>query len=131
MQLIETRIVIETGVLPYVIRRMQHDPAIYERLAGIVAQLRRTRDLSRWVELDIAFHRQLVESSGLAPLLAFNDLLAVFFLRFRESVQLAEWQSGNDGHQQLIDALRAGNLSSACEIMERHIRSHQERMGLA
>jgi GntR family transcriptional regulator, transcriptional repressor for pyruvate dehydrogenase complex len=131
VQLIETRIVIETGVLPYVMRRMQKDPSIYDRLAQIVGELRRTRDLARWVELDIAFHRRLVESSGLAPLLAFNDLLAVFFLRFRESVKRAEWKTGNDGHQKLIDALRTGNLSLACEVMEEHVRSHQQRMGLA
>ena len=67
----------------------------------------------------------------MTPLLAFNDLLAVFFQRFRQSVKLAQWVAGNDSHQQLIDALRDGNLNLACEILERHIRSHQERMGIA
>ena len=41
IQLIETRILIETGVLPYVMRRMQVDPAIYDTLAQIVEELRR------------------------------------------------------------------------------------------
>src|SRR4051812_22417259 len=35
VQLVETRIVIETGVLPHVIRRMRADPAAYESLARI------------------------------------------------------------------------------------------------
>ena len=131
IQLIETRILIETGVLPYVMRRMQVDPAIYDTLAQIVEELRRARDLARWVELDIAFHRRLVESSGLAPLLPFNDLLAVFFQRFRESVKRAEWKLGIEGHQRLIDYLRSGDLSAACREMEVHIRSHQRRMGIA
>jgi GntR family transcriptional regulator, transcriptional repressor for pyruvate dehydrogenase complex len=128
VQLIETRILIEKGVLPYVMRRMQKDPTIYEGLAQLVKELRRARDLARWVELDIAFHRRLVESSGLSPLLAFNDLLAVFFLRFRESVKRAERDQGIDGHQRLIDALQAGNLDLACQELEEHIRSHQRRM---
>ena len=122
---------IETGVLPYVMRRMQEDPAVYDGLAEIVEQLRRERDLARWVELDIAFHRRLVESSGLSPLLPFNDLLAVFFQRFRESVKRAEWKIAIDGHQRLIELLRAGNLEAACKEMEEHIGSHQRRMSIA
>ncbi len=131
LQLIQTRILIETGVLPYVIRRMQEDPTVYESLAEIVEQLRRERDLARWVELDIAFHRRLVESSGLAPLLPFNDLLAVFFQRFRESVKRAESRNAIDGHQRLIELLRAGQLEAACKEMEEHISSHQRRMNIA
>jgi len=131
VQLIETRILIETGVLPYVMRRMQEDPTVYESLARIVEELRRERDLARWVELDIAFHRRLVESSGLSPLLAFNDLLAAFFLRFRESVKHAEWKSAIEGHQRLLEYLAAGKLEAACKEMEEHIRSHQRRMELS
>jgi GntR family transcriptional regulator, transcriptional repressor for pyruvate dehydrogenase complex len=131
VQLIETRILIETGVLPYVMRRMKEDPAVYQGLATIVDALRRERDLARWVELDIAFHRRLVESSGLSPLLPFNDLLAVFFLRFRESVKRAEWKNAIEGHQRLIDQLASGDLAAACKEMEEHIRSHQQRMEIA
>jgi len=129
--LIETRIVIETGVLPYVIRRMRDQPAIYDGLAAINDQLRDARELSQFVELDIAFHRRLIESSGLAPLLAFNDLLTVFFQRFRDSVKRAEWKTGVDGHRRLLDALRDGQLDVACGELEEHIRSHERRMRIA
>ena len=37
--LIDTRLVIETGVLPHVARRMSRDPAIYEKLDGINREL--------------------------------------------------------------------------------------------
>ncbi len=80
------------------------------------------------MELDIAFHRRLVESSGLAPLLPFNDLLAVFFQRFRESVKRAEWKKAIEGHERLLERLRAGQLAEACQEIEEHIRSHQRRM---
>jgi len=127
-QLIQTRIVIETGVLPHVIRRMREDDGIAEALNGVNEQLRSTRDLQRWVEHDIAFHRCLIESSGLSPLLAFNDLLAVFFVRFRESVKRAEWKQGIDSHQRLIDFLSHGKLAAACDELREHIESHRRRI---
>jgi GntR family transcriptional regulator, transcriptional repressor for pyruvate dehydrogenase complex len=130
IQLVETRIVIETGVLPYVMRRMQDDPSVYEALDGINGELRRARDLERWTERDIAFHHQLVEFSGLSPLLAFNDLLTVFFHRFRESVKKGEWKAGVASHQRLIDALRDRHLDAAGEELRIHIQSHLHRLGI-
>ena len=127
-QLIQTRIVIETGVLPYVIRQMRRDPSVYQGLQELNDRLRRARELSQWVELDIAFHRRLVESSGLSPLLAFNDLLSVFFQRFRESVKKAEWRTGIESHQRLLDALRDRKLATACNELRRHVESHRRRM---
>jgi DNA-binding FadR family transcriptional regulator len=126
-ELIGTRVVIETGALPYVLRRMRADPAIYPSLAAIIGRMRRASSLSARVELDIAFHRRLVEASGLAPLLSFSDLLAAFFRRFRESVGKADWQAGIESHQRVIDALRAGQLAAARKELQQHIEWHQER----
>jgi GntR family transcriptional regulator, transcriptional repressor for pyruvate dehydrogenase complex len=128
--LIETRIVIETGGLPYAARRMAEDPTIYDRLQGLVERFRGTRELQGWIDLDIAFHRALLEASGLGPLVAFNDLLQVFFQRFRESVKKAEWKRGIDSHQRIIDSLREQDLTAACEELRRHIESHKERVGV-
>ncbi len=125
-ELIDTRVLIETGVLPHVARRMAEDASIYESLNAINNSLRRARSLRRWVELDIAFHRGLIEASGLSPLLAFGDLLAVFFGRFRESVKMARWKQGIETHQQIIDALRAGEIAPAGDGLRRHIESHRE-----
>jgi GntR family transcriptional regulator, transcriptional repressor for pyruvate dehydrogenase complex len=127
-ELIGTRIVLETGVLPYVMRQMQGDPSIYEELREINSALRRAHEVQTWVELDIAFHRRLVESSGLNPLLAFNDLLSVFFQKFRESVKKGGRKAGVESHQRLLDALRAGKLADACEELRQHIESHRERL---
>ena len=73
--------------MPYTARRMADDPAVYESLREQVERSRGTRDLQTWIDLDIAFHRMLLDASGLAPLVAFNDLLQIFFQRFRESVR--------------------------------------------
>jgi GntR family transcriptional regulator, transcriptional repressor for pyruvate dehydrogenase complex len=127
--LVDTRVVIETGVLPHVARRMQDDPSVYVRLNEINRQLRQARTVQRWVELDIAFHRGLVEESELSPLMAFADVLTVFFQRFRESVKRAEWTKGVAGHQSLIDELRLGRVPQATQILREHIESHLDRAG--
>jgi DNA-binding GntR family transcriptional regulator len=110
---------------------MQQDSGIYESLNEINEGLRRARALRRWVELDIAFHRLLVESSGLSPLLTFSDLLATFFLQFRESVKKAEWKAGIESHQRIIDALQVGKLGGARDELQRHIESHRDRLDAA
>jgi DNA-binding FadR family transcriptional regulator len=127
-QLIESRIVLETGVLPFVARRMQTEPAIDAALSAIVLQFRSTRQLQAWIELDIAFHRTLLEASGLTPLVAFNDLLQVFFQRFRDSVKKAEWQAAIASHQTLLDLLRLGQVDAAQRELTAHIASHKQRL---
>ncbi|WP_437230770.1 FadR/GntR family transcriptional regulator [Planctomicrobium sp. SH661] len=125
--LIGTRIALETGVLPYTCEAMKQDPAIYESLNAINTELRETRTLQRWVELDIRFHRELVQASGLTPLMPFTDVLAVFFRRFRESVQKKEWSQGVSSHQRIIDSLRDGNVADAVETLKAHVECHKGR----
>jgi GntR family transcriptional repressor for pyruvate dehydrogenase complex len=126
-ELIDTRVLIETGVLPHVARRMKQDESLYSKLNAINAELRKARSLARWVELDIAFHRKLICASGLSPLMAFTDVLAVFFRHFRESVKKAEWSDGIESHQRVIDALMAGRVKAADQELRTHIESHRDR----
>lgn len=126
-ELIDTRVLIEAGVLPHVVRNMQRDASLYGRLNSINAKLRQARSLTRWVELDIAFHRELIGASHLSPLMAFTDVLAVFFRRFRESVRKAEWSRGIESHQRIIDALQDGRVDDADREVRAHIESHREQ----
>jgi DNA-binding FadR family transcriptional regulator len=128
IQMIETRIIIETGVLPHVARRMVEDGSLFQRLEAIVNQSCSARDLKTWIDLDIAFHRTLLEASGLEPLVAFGDLLHVFFQRFRESVKKAEWKAGIESHRRLIHRLAAGQVAPAIEELRLHIDSHRQRL---
>ena len=127
-QLIETRIVIETGGLPHAASRMAERPEIHTRLTELNDQLREAKRVNKWIEIDIAFHRELLDASGLKPLVAFHDLLDLFFRRFRKSVKKAEWASGIASHQRLIDALRDGELQTACDELRKHIESHKARV---
>lgn len=127
-QLIETRIVIETGGLPHALKQIAQHPPIFDRLCDLNDQLRDAKEIGTWIELDIAFHRELLDASGLKPLVAFNDLLDLFFRRFRESVKQAEWAPGIESHRRLIDALRDGELQTACDELREHIESHKRRV---
>ncbi len=128
LQLIDTRVIIETGVLPHVARRMAEDRSTYDRLRSVADRFRSARKLQTWIDLDIEFHRTLLESSGLAPLVAFGDLLHVFFQRFRESVKKAQWQAGAESHLRIIDALRDGDIAAAADELRQHIEDHKSRV---
>jgi DNA-binding FadR family transcriptional regulator len=127
-QLIDSRVILETGVLPHVVRRMKDDATIEAGLRKIVRQFDSARDLKTFIALDIQFHRTLLEASGLQPLVAFGDLLHVFFQRFRESVKRADWTTGVESHRRLVEHLAAGNLDKATSELRKHIESHKERI---
>ena len=127
-QLIESRIIVETGVLPHVARRMAADDSIHASLSAIVDGFRAARDVQSWIELDIRFHRTLLESSGLAPLAAFGELLDVFFQQFRDSVKRAEWKQGIASHERIVDCLSAGDVDGATAELRTHIESHRRRI---
>ncbi len=48
-------------------------------LRSVADRFGSARKLQTWIDLDIEFHRTLLEASGLAALVAFGDLLHVFF----------------------------------------------------
>lgn len=128
LQLINTRVIIETGVLPHVAQRMNEDSSVYDRLRLLADRFQSARKLDQWIELDIEFHRTLLESSGLKPLVAFGDLLRVFFQKFRESIKKAQWQAGAESHRRIIDALRDGEITTATDDLRVHIEDHKSRV---
>ena len=126
-ELIETRIIIEVGGLRQLAERMDADPSIYAELDAVNRQLRGASNLEEWIEGDLRFHHSLVKQTGLNALVAFNDLVQVFFRRFREDFPQSEWGAGADSHQQIIDSLREGNSQQAQQLLTAHIASHRGR----
>jgi GntR family transcriptional repressor for pyruvate dehydrogenase complex len=127
-QLIDSRVILETGVLAHVARRMQQDSSIEQRLRTLADSFRSARDVKTWIALDIEFHHTLLEASGLQPLVAFGDLLHVFFQHFRECVKKAEWKVGIESHLRLVDLLVAADVAAAATELREHIESHLERL---
>jgi DNA-binding FadR family transcriptional regulator len=128
VQLIDSRVILETGVLPHVVRGMASDPTIEMGLRDLIDRFRATRDLKTWIALDIAFHRSILEASGLQPIVAFGDLLHVFFRRFRDSVKQGGWKQGIESHARLVDWLAAGRIAKATLELRTHIESHKGRI---
>ena len=73
----------------------------------------------RWIEYDIAFHRGLVEASGLTPLLSVCDLLRAFFDRFRTA--MGDFQKGKEDHRRIVEVLRSEKLDTAVELLRHHL----------
>lgn len=127
-QLIDSRVIVETGVLPHVVRRMADDPSIETRLRNLAEQFGTAPDLKACIAIDIQFHRSLVDASGLQPLVAFNELLDVFFQRFREAIGKVDPKVGVVLHQRLIDHLAAGSVDAASAELYEHIQGNKERL---
>jgi DNA-binding GntR family transcriptional regulator len=83
-------------------------------------------DLDGRIAADAAFHRALLDASGVGPLMAFHDLLAIFFDRFRRSLARSDWENAIRQHRQIVDALRTGDLKLACDLLTRHIDYHRK-----
>ncbi|HEX4144445.1 MAG TPA: GntR family transcriptional regulator [Pirellulales bacterium] len=120
-QLLQTRIIIETGALPHVAAKMAENPALYQQLANLTDPSKEGDTLDEQIATDLAFHRALLAASDLGPLVAFNDLLQVFFNRFREALDPPNIDKKVRGHLDIIDALRRGDVTDACGALRRHL----------
>lgn len=127
-QLIDSRVVIETGVLPHVARRMAEDPSIEARLRSLAEMMGTARDLKETLTIDIQFHRTLMEASGLQPLVAFGDLLEIFFQRFRTAIGKVDLSVGVANHLRLTDLLAAGRVDEAAAESRRQIEDNKKRL---
>lgn len=126
-ELIDSRVIVETGVIPYVIERMKSDPRILSKLQKLVERLRDAKDLQTRVEIDLQFHRTLLEASGLAPMIAFGEMLQVFFQKFRDSVKKAGWDEAVVSHQRIVDALKSQKPAKAIAELKQHIENHRNK----
>jgi DNA-binding FadR family transcriptional regulator len=127
-QLIDSRVVIETGVLPHVARRMAEDASIETRLRGLAEKFGTAKSLKHFLATDIEFHRALMDASGLQPLVAFGDLLEIFFQRFRAAISKVERGVGVVNHLRLVDFLAAGQVEKAAAELRRQIEENKERL---
>jgi GntR family transcriptional regulator, transcriptional repressor for pyruvate dehydrogenase complex len=123
-QLLGSRIVIELGTLPYTLKAMKKDPALYPRLRAVAES---GPDINfvddRWIAYDIAFHRALVEASGLAPLASICDLLQAFFHKFR--MYMSAGHKGKESHCQIVEALNRQDLEGATALLKLHMSGYE------
>jgi GntR family transcriptional regulator, transcriptional repressor for pyruvate dehydrogenase complex len=117
-QLLKARLVVELGSLSFTIEAIQNNQAIYDELFRLAEAAPNNDDVDAWIEYDIAFHRGLVNASGIAPLTSFSDLLRTFFLQSRPYLTVIH--TAKDAHLQIVEALRQGNLQEATAQLRGH-----------
>jgi GntR family transcriptional regulator, transcriptional repressor for pyruvate dehydrogenase complex len=119
-ELLGSREAIELGVLPYTMKALKRDPVLYRQLLELAQSGPETgRADDRWIAYDIAFHRALVEASGLRPLAAICDLLQAFFHKFREHMGSVE--GAVKSHCDIVETIHSGNLDAAVNMLRRHM----------
>lgn len=101
------------------------DDAVTEQEAAIGA-----RDLRRFVESTIAFHRSFVECGGNEVLLELNDRLAdrQRFLLFSHGDRLFErGEAIITEHRELVAALRTGDVAGFADTLRSHLSHNYGR----
>jgi GntR family transcriptional repressor for pyruvate dehydrogenase complex len=121
-ELKETRLCMETSVLPLIARRITPEAA-----EGLRENIRQMESLSRKPEeadlLDKAFHLALLDICGNRPLRLFSHVIARLFDRaFRERFmnRAAVLKSVKD-HHAILDAILAEDTELARKVLEAHI----------
>jgi DNA-binding GntR family transcriptional regulator len=109
--------------------------AEFATLTGIVDEMEAAAansDLARVVELDMSFHRLLVERSGQFHSLQLWNLIAprIRGLFYRMGPKHSSLKTIADQHRQLADALRAGELEPARAALREHIAEPELYSGL-
>lgn len=122
-QLLQTRLVVELGVLGYSSEAIARDDKLYAKLSDICGKIEQSSDIDSYIEWDINFHTVLVQASGIDPLIMFNDLLQMFFKKFR--IEIADirqsWAMGRDFHREILESLRSGDVAKAQELLRSHL----------
>jgi DNA-binding FadR family transcriptional regulator len=126
-QLLRSRLVIEAGVMPYIVEALAANPQLGDKLDTWLASGSEAATDEQRVANDIAFHRTLLETSGVGPLLVFDDLLQIFFSRFEAHVSDENWQITLDHHIQLVDLLRKGDVGGAQRLIAVHLEGYEVR----
>ena len=117
-QLYEARMVLETGALYYTMRAIRNNPALYDELHRLAEAAPESDKAEAWLEYDFAFHRRLIDASGIASLASFSDLLQAFFHESRNALSVS--RDVKNAHVGIVDALRAGDLGRATDLLRNH-----------
>ena len=126
-QILDARIAIEVGAVPRGMKGIEADRSVLKQLTSLVeklsanAQTAEPQTPEEWIELDLEFHRVLLSASRLEPLLAFHDLLLIFFKRIRPDLsQHLRQRSAAEPHQ-ILELISQQDVAGVQETLRAHI----------
>ncbi len=120
-QLLQTRMVIEVGALHFTMEQMNWQPGLYDRLMLLALQTENAETPEYFIDREIAYHRALVESSGIEPLVSFTDILDAFFAKYYQRVIARRHVPEVQNHRQVVDFLHEGRLVEAEDLLRGHL----------
>jgi DNA-binding GntR family transcriptional regulator len=102
-------------------REIEQAKELHERMFGVVQK----RDINQFIELNSAFHKQLLSACGNEQLWSllrtFRD--QYFDRRLVHVFNASEWRSMPRQHQRLLDAVRQRNPRLAEKAVHEHIKT--------
>jgi DNA-binding FadR family transcriptional regulator len=125
-QLLKTRLVLEIGAMSESSQNLAKDADLVKKLLAINNELKKAQTPAEFIRGDVAFHQALLEASHIEPLIAFNELMQVFFRRFQEEVSKGQWRSGITQHEQIVQWLQEGKVTEAERILRSHLEYYRE-----
>jgi GntR family transcriptional regulator, transcriptional repressor for pyruvate dehydrogenase complex len=129
--LLKTRMVLEIGSLQYAMISISSNKGLFDKLIALCDKLDQTNDPQEFIRGDSEFHRTLVETSGIDPLLAFNDVVSAFFLKFRSEIigeTEAGRRKGSQVHRKIVNALYQGDIIAAENSLRQHLEVFAEKI---
>lgn len=126
IQLLETRLVVELGILKYVLERASSTDL--QKMDATIAESRRlierfrSDDSSEIRGLDLTFHQAYFDAAGLKPVSELGEVLRQFFSLHpprRLTAEVIE-QSVSE-HQVIVDSIRERNADRLEEVLRKHL----------
>jgi DNA-binding GntR family transcriptional regulator len=119
-ELYEMRIALECAALRAAMPRIS--PELLSRAAAILDEI--DRDRERWPELNTAFHLLLYHQAGRPRMFALISSLLLNCERYlrHEADVLGIFDSSQREHRELLAAIEARDVESACTIIVQHMR---------
>jgi GntR family transcriptional repressor for pyruvate dehydrogenase complex len=118
---IQARLIIEVGLMDLVVRNL--DEVSLLQLEECNRRISEAGTLEEFSELDLDFHRQLLEIADNPILSEFGAFLGRFFQRAQRLVGMDARDRTAAGHRELLAALRARDVEAAKDVMRRHIHT--------
>ncbi len=123
-QIIDARIAIEVGGIARAVKHIEADRSIHKQLTALAEKLSanaQTDEPEGWGDLDLEFHRVLLSASGLKPLMAFHDLLVIFFNHILPHLPQDLRQRAAGEHHQLLELISQQDVAGVQEQLRVHI----------